>query len=388
MFQVKSFLSIVASMLNRMRATTTLITDYNVGAVGRTLLEAPAQEIDQLYQEMLHGLVEAIPVSTFNTFSFPALPALPATNLIRVSVASSVAAVLIAAGTVFTRPGGVVTYTSTSDETIAVGDTFVDVPVAATSAGTIGNLAADAVFSVSPAPAGFVSATNLSAFLNGVDAETQLQRLARFQQFIQTLSRATVPSLSYALLQLTFLTDGSGNITERVISQNVIEPYKQDPTQPVGLVWCYIHNGEGGTSLDLVQQGQLIIDGYYNAAGVGVPGYKAAGVHVIVFAAPEEAVNVSAVITVAAGVDIGDTELAVQSAIFSYIQGIPVGFPFVAAKAYAIAMGIAGVTDYVPTSSADVPMVNTTKAMPGTISIVGGFVAAGVTTSTGTATLT
>ena len=37
---------IIASEINRARATTTRITDYNVGSVARTLLEAPAQEIE------------------------------------------------------------------------------------------------------------------------------------------------------------------------------------------------------------------------------------------------------------------------------------------------------------------------------------------------------
>ena len=61
-FQIKNFASIVASMINRMSATQNKVTDFNVGAVGRTLIEAPAIEIDQLYQQMFNGLKEAIPV--------------------------------------------------------------------------------------------------------------------------------------------------------------------------------------------------------------------------------------------------------------------------------------------------------------------------------------
>ncbi len=56
MFQVKDFRSIVASMVNHVRATTTKITDFRVGGVARTLLEAPAIEIDELYQQMFNGL--------------------------------------------------------------------------------------------------------------------------------------------------------------------------------------------------------------------------------------------------------------------------------------------------------------------------------------------
>ena len=64
-FQIKDFLSIVASMVNYMRGATSKITDYNVGSVARTMVEAPAIEIDQLYQQMLFGLRDAIPTATY-----------------------------------------------------------------------------------------------------------------------------------------------------------------------------------------------------------------------------------------------------------------------------------------------------------------------------------
>ena len=45
-FQIKNFVSICAGMINSMRANQTQITDFNVGSVARTLIEAPAIEID------------------------------------------------------------------------------------------------------------------------------------------------------------------------------------------------------------------------------------------------------------------------------------------------------------------------------------------------------
>jgi hypothetical protein len=36
-FQIKNFVSIVAAMVNHMRATQDKITDFNVGSVARTL---------------------------------------------------------------------------------------------------------------------------------------------------------------------------------------------------------------------------------------------------------------------------------------------------------------------------------------------------------------
>src|ERR1700689_3197437 len=92
-------------MFNRMKAAQSQIPAFNVGAVARTLVEAPAAEIDELYQQMFNGLQEAIPVAVFNSFNFPPLAAQAASGLAQVSIASQPTAVLVSAGTTFTPNG-------------------------------------------------------------------------------------------------------------------------------------------------------------------------------------------------------------------------------------------------------------------------------------------
>jgi len=77
-FQIKSFAAIAASMINYARATQDEITDFSVGSVARTIMEAPAIEIEELYQRMLAGILEAIPVSVYRAFGFDPLEAAPA----------------------------------------------------------------------------------------------------------------------------------------------------------------------------------------------------------------------------------------------------------------------------------------------------------------------
>lgn len=67
-FQLKDFQSIVASMVNYVRGATTKLTDFNRGSGIRTLLEAVAVEMDQMYQEMFSGLREGIETSVFRSF--------------------------------------------------------------------------------------------------------------------------------------------------------------------------------------------------------------------------------------------------------------------------------------------------------------------------------
>jgi hypothetical protein len=346
-FQIKNFTSIVASMINWMKGTQTTITDFNEGAIGRTLVEAPAAEIDELYQQMLNGLIEAIPVATYNSFSFAAKAANDASSVIRVVITSSAQPTLISAGTVFSYPGGAVSYTSQADVTVPAGNTYGDVLVAANVAGSAGNLASIQSFTLAPAPAGFVSAANLSPIINGLDAETPEARQIRFNAFIAALPRGTPAAVQYGLTT-TQLTDSLGNVTEQVASASVVEPYESDNTQPPALIQCYIHNGVGNTSSALVTQAKKVVYGYTDTNGNKVPGWKAAGVHVDIYAATEIPLNIAGAITPLAGYDLATLDGLANAAAAAYIVGIGIGQPFQVASLIDIIMSITGVGNFVP----------------------------------------
>ena len=368
-FQVKDFASITASCINWMKATTAKITDFNVGAVVRTMIEAIAAEIDELYQQMFIGIKEAIPVAVYNSFNFSALTATPAIGLVRVSITPSATATLISAGTSFNVTGNPTMYVSTSDVTIAAGSTYGDVPIACAVAGSAGNQASGAAFTVSPAPSGLVSATNLSAIASGTDNETDDDRKVRFTAFVSSLNRGTIAALKYGL-QTAFLTDASGNTIEHVATSSVVEPWIADNTQPVGLVNCYIHNGVGSTSGALVAQANKVIYGYYDANGNAVPGWKAAGVNVQVYAATETTVAVTAALTAVSGYDKPTLVIAVTSAINSYLLSLPIGQPALEAEIVTLAMNTLGVANFVMTAPAsDVAAAANVKLMPGTFTI-------------------
>ena len=382
-FQLKNFASIANSTINRMKATQKKITDFNVGAVARTLLEAIAAELDELYQQMFNGLQEAIPVSVFNSFNFPALQAQSASGLVQLTIASQPTAILVAAGTSFTPQGATTNaYQSAADVVIPAGSTTVNIQVACTVTGTGGNLPQGQTFAVSPQPTGFVGATNANAFVNGQNQETSAQQLIRFQNYISTLSRATVAALQYGLSTVN-LTDAFGNITEKVALALIVEPYLTDTTQPIALVNCYIHNGVGDTSSALLAQAVNIIAGYVNSSGVKIPGYKAAGVKTNVYIATEVPLAVAATVNIAPGYVWSNIQPLVDAAIFSYLQGLTIGNSgsntagtdpvgtAVAAQISLAAMSIPGVTNYVSTF-ADTLAVTGTKNMPGLITLTQG----------------
>lgn len=369
-FQVKDFLSIVASMVNAMRASQRQVTDFNVGSVARSMLEAPAAEIDQLYQQMLAGLQQAIPVAVFNSFDFPALDAQPASGLARVTITSQAVAVTIVAGTRLARADGAATYLTQADVTIDPGDTFADVRIVAETPGAIGNLVSGTSFTPTPAPAGFLTAVALADFKNGAEAETPDEHKARFIGFIGSLARGTPAALRYGLSTVA-LRDAAGNVTERVALDAIEEPWLTDPVNfPPGLVNVRIHNGVGSTSPALVVEAQKVLDGYTEPDGTKVPGWKAAGVKVVVIAAVEQTVAFTATVTIAPGFASASVLPAVQAAISDYITGLGIAEKVLRAELFARAMAVDGVANIsIAAPAADVTVATTNKAMPGTFTL-------------------
>lgn len=372
-FQAKNFVSIVASMINLVRTRSDNLTDFNVGSVNRTLLEANAQEIDELYQQMVAGLVSAVPVATYRTFQFALLLAVAAGGLVRVSVTPQATARLIPAGAAFAQGVTPATYVSRSDVTIAPGASYIDVPIVAVTPGVAGNLGAGVQFTMASPPEGFVSATNLIAFINGADDETEVQRKTRFNDFITTLARGTPAALIFGAKDKAFLLDPAGNVVERVVFAEVHEPWLDDPTQPVGWAQIYLHNGAGGTSPALVARSQTILYGYRDPlTGLRVPGYKSAGIRLDVLAATELPVNLTGTIYAALGSSSADLAGQATIVVAAYIGGLDIGQTFIVSRVVELVMEIPGVADFQlvggPTNRA---ATIAQKFMPGVLSFTG-----------------
>lgn len=371
-FQIKDFRSIAAGCINWMRSVTNKITDFNVGSVARTMIEGPAAEIDEAYQNFFIGIKEAIPVSVFTTFGFEPRAAEAASGVARFSTGGPLAPspITIPAGTVVKVPGGSITFLTLNSGVIAQGTSYVDILVAAQSAGISGNVDADTITEISTPVAGVSTVTNPAPFINGRDKETEDERKVRFQGYISTLARGTKAAVEYGA-RTAKLVDSNGLITEYVAHALVVEPWVSDPDEPVSLVNCYIHNGASATSSGLVGRAQEVIDGYYESDGTAVPGWKAAGVKCVVSAAADKPVNVTGTVTVNAGVDAAAALAAATNAVKAYIQGLNVGAMVVKAELIAIIKrDVDGVYNVVLSApSADVTCAINEKAIPGTVTL-------------------
>lgn len=211
-FAVKWFQTIVASMVNYFTGINQQVTDFNIGSRMRTMLESVALEIEQVYYQVYLGIEDAIRNSVFNSFNFPALPAQAAIGLVRFSRSTTATQNYnIPAGTVvMTQPSE--TQVSISFVTIAAavllsGDTYVDVQVICTTVGSIGNVLTGTINQMTTSPAGIETVANPNDFYTGKDAETPDAQKTRFQSYISNLSRATLPSLTYAAKQVPNVID-------------------------------------------------------------------------------------------------------------------------------------------------------------------------------------
>lgn len=361
-FQIKDMRSIAASMINVSRANGSKITDFSVGSVARTLMEASAIEIEELYLQILLGLQEAIPVSVFNSFNFSAYPAIAASGTARFSCVASGSQIEIPLGTKIKSPDSAYEYATTSFIAIEAGGTSVDVQVACTQTGVLTNCSANALTTMVNAISGITGVTNPLAFVNGSDAETDAARKNRFTAYIATLSRGTGDALRYGASQSVVL-DSVGSIIEQAKHIAIIEPYLTDSSQPVGLVNLYVHNGSGSTSWALVSKVQSDVNGFGTT-----PGWKAAGVVVDVYAAQDYLVNVTGVIALDSGT--ASVSAVAGDAVRGYIQSLGIGQPVIRSELISIIMAIGGVYNVTLSAPAsDVAVSAIQKAMPGVVSL-------------------
>lgn len=370
-FQLKDFVSIVAGMLNHLRGTSVEITDFNVGSVARSLIEAPAIEMDELYQQMFIGLREAIPVAVFKSFDFEKLPARFASGLVSF-IADPVfsTGISIPAGTSVRVPGSATSYVTQSLALLLPNTSSVQVMVVSDLIGAAGNVAASTVTELVGNIHGITSVSNLASFSGGRDIELDNDRKIRFQAYISTIAKGTTAAIEYGA-KTAIIANGAGLVTEAVAYASVIEPYLLDPTQPPSVTSCTIHNGAGGTSAELVDRAQLIIDGYRLDNGSIVTGWKAAGVICTVVAATEIEIKISGVLTIAPNF-IGDTvRTAVLIAANDYVQSLPIGTEVILSEVIAVIMAVDGVYKINLTSPlADTVLGREDKSMPSGLSAI------------------
>lgn len=378
-FFIKDFATITASLIERVASGTSQLTDFNVGSKIRTMLEAFSQELETLYLQMFRGILEGIDTGVYNSFDFPLLPATSASGQLTFSLTVSGATTPVAPTANIPIPAGFrlmipvqatiglipgmapsgTVYSVANNVVWPAGKSSFSTTAVCNLPGLVGNTIANSITSfvdnLPVIPGATYSVTNTAPFNNGQDQENQASRKARFSQYLQSLARGTLTAVEYGALQAV-VEDNNGNITEQVKKVYAVEPYILDGSKPTGHCDVYVYNGIGSTSAALVANAQKIINGYVDANGNKIPGYKPAGTIVTVFAAVEQPQNVTLSTSWLPSYSL---TTAVQSqiagAIQQYFQSLGPGDTLLYNKLVEICMETTGIYDIVfSTPTADV----------------------------------
>lgn len=362
-FQLKDFVSIVAAMINRAKATQQRLTDFEIGSVARTLMESPAIEIEQFYQRMFAGIMDAIPVSIYRGFQFSVADPVKARGVVRITFAAAlVEAVTIPKGSIFVNRTTTQRYLATADFVAPIGATVLEVMVDAERVGSTFNVGPGQITVASNVrlPTG-ATITN-DAILTGGDGESDEERAARFLAYIQSISRGTTFSVLYAA-GTAVLRDAGGDIIEYISRADLVET--------PGYVQLYVYGADAQPSDELKAEVQQIIDGYYDrATGAFVSGYRPIGVEVDVLSMTEQAINLTASLVMAPGYVLADVSSAVTDSINLAISDVLAGETLYVDALRNAALAVPGVAEVLVSTSVNLLCPPNIVFLPGTITVV------------------
>lgn len=362
MFTPRTFNEITADGVEAVRGASDRITDFNIGSIIRTLIEAQAVMTEDFYQSISQAIQDAIPASLYAAFDFSRLPASVARGKVRYTITVSESDVVIPLGTTLSTAGGEVNFQTDEELTIPAGLTVGDVSAVCITSGVVGNVPANTI-TIHTGPAlPIVSVTNPVAFAYGADGESDQAMKARFIAYINSVARATPAALEYAARsQRRYNPDGT--VLESV-ERVAVREY-------AGYLRLFIYNGSGSTSDELIAQVQRTIDGYYDELNeVIVGGYRSAGVFVWVGGMGEKAVNVTVQADLLPGY--GPTEAmatAIRSALNYAIRTHPSGDPLTVAKMQNAILAVPGVQDVLIVPAQSIPCAANEALLPGTVTV-------------------
>ncbi len=318
-----NFSSLVQNMAAAAQAASAQLLDLTIGSILRAVLEANAGIA--LWLQWLIALVLAHTRAATSTgedldsfvgdFSVTRLPASAAIGSVVFARLTAGLAASVPVGALVRTADGTQDFTVIADAahpgydplasafTLAAGALSITLPVRAATSGARGNAQAGTITSLASAIPGVDNVTNITAMQGGRDAEADAALRARFQNFLDTRSRATARAIAYAIGQvqqgLAFI------ITENQDPQG-------NPRQ--GSFVVVLDDGSGAPSASLLAQ-----------VGAAVDAVRPIGSICTVQAPSVLMVAISISLTLRADASAGPIIAAVSQAITGYAAALPIG---------------------------------------------------------------
>jgi hypothetical protein len=320
---LRNFNTLVQNMAAAVEASATQLVDLSVGSTLRAVLEANAS-IGLWMQWLILLVLRMTRAATssggdldswMGDFSLARLPAIAATGIVTFSRFTPTVAALIPAGALVRTADGTQTFEISVDTlltawspasngyVIASGVASLDVPVAAQTAGSSGNVQAGTVTLLASALPGIDSVSNANAFQNGLDAETDDAFRSRFCNFVASRSRATPLAVGYAICGI-----------QQGLNYTIQENLDPIGTPFMGRFVVTVDDGSGSPSTALLSTIQDAVDAVRPVGSI----FSVRPPTVII-------ADVSFTIQVAAATAKGPIAALVGRAVGSYINTLPIG---------------------------------------------------------------
>jgi uncharacterized phage protein gp47/JayE len=341
--QSQSFTTLVQNMVTSIQARATIVLNLTVGSVIRAIVEAVAAMGLWLEAQIAYVLTITRAATSndgdldsfVNDFGMSRLKAIAAVGILTFSRFSTTSSAVVPINSPVQSADGTQNFFVTLDTTNAAysaaaggyvlnaGTGNVNVPAQAVTAGASGNVLAATVTVITQGISGIDTVTNAAAFTNGLNAESDPALRARFVLFINSLSKAILAAIQYAIASV-----------QQGIFQTVTENYAYNGTYQPGFFYAVVDNGTGTPPTSLVNSVGAAIEavrGLTIQYGVFPPIVLTANVNMQIVAAPGYVAN-----TVAANVAV---------AITNFINGLELGNSLPYTQLAAVAYGVAGVVN-------------------------------------------
>lgn len=274
---MKKFRDILADMASHIVLSSSKVTNFTVGSVARSLLEAIAMQLEDLYMFIRTKFDELQDNAIYSSFGFARRPAVPATGYVTVTFTQPLTqAVLFEKGYRFyTIPlnGTTVYFKSKEAVTANIGVSEVNIMVECEQGGTIGNVPAFSITRVVNSTPFLAGIVNKDKFFTGLPRETKEERQKRFNQYVNSLGRASNPAIIYGCMQV----DGITGIHVR---------------EDIGMIYVFAHDAFGDLDSTLKAG---VENALYN--------YKAGGIKAIVSPVTKKPIDLTIEVLVRSGYD-------------------------------------------------------------------------------------
>ena len=321
--QLQTFSSLVSVGAAAVQGSARQLIDLTVGSTLRAVLEASAS-VGLWMQWLILQVLQMTRAATsagadldswVADFGLVRLPPVAATGTVTLSRFTALSTALVPVGTELRTGDASQSFTVVADPSnsawsapqngYTMGETLatLTVPVVATVAGSASNVQAGAISLIAAALPGIDTVVNTSAVQGGVNAESDQALRGRFQDFINSRSRATPVAIGYAVASV-----------QQGLQYTLAENRMPDGTSWPGFFTLTVDDGSGAPSATLLATVTAAVEAVRPVGSI----FSVRGPAVV-------QAQISLAVDVAAPTSGSAVRQAVTAALVRYTNSLPIG---------------------------------------------------------------